>query len=63
VATRPLTREDYADDPTTGDLMDLVMIGHAGVWRPGAKGREIEGRLLDLKTGRCRRIPFERINS
>ena len=49
--------EDNTDDPTAGDLDDLVMIGHSPLWRPGAK-TSTDGRLLDLKTGRYRRIPF-----
>ena len=50
--------EDFTDDPTAGDLNDLVMIGHAAMWRPGMKSPGTDGRLLDLKTGRYRRIPF-----
>ena len=50
--------EDFTDDPTAGDRDELVMIGHAGVWRPGMRSSETDGRLLDLKSGRYRRIPF-----
>ena len=49
--------DDFTDDPTAGDLDDMVMIGHSPLWRPGAK-TSTDGRLLDLKTGRYRRIPF-----
>jgi hypothetical protein len=51
--------DDYTDDPTSGDRNDLLMINHCGVWRPGMKSPETDGRLLDLKTGRFRRIPFQ----
>ncbi len=51
--------DDLTDDPTTGDRDDLLMIGHCGAWRPGMKSPEADGRLLDLKTGRFRRIPFQ----
>ena len=51
--------EDNTDDPTAGDLGDLVMIGHSPLWRPGTPAHDTEGRLLDLKSGRYRRIPFQ----
>ncbi len=51
--------DDYTDDPTAGDRNDLVMIGHCGVWRPGMPSPEADGRLLDVKTGRFRRIAFQ----
>ncbi len=50
--------EDYTDDPTAGDRGDLVMMGHSGLWRPGMPAQDADGRLLDLKTGRFRRIAF-----
>jgi hypothetical protein len=51
--------DDFTADPMAGDRDDLVMIGHCGVWRPGMNSPETDGRLLDLKTGRYRRIPFQ----
>ena len=51
--------DDYTDDPTLGDRNDLLMIGHCGAWRPGMPSPEADGRLLDIKTGRYRRIPFQ----
>lgn len=51
--------EDFTDDPTAGDRDELVMIGHSGVWRPGMRAAETDGRLLDLKSGRYRRVPFQ----
>lgn len=50
--------DDFTDDPTRGNRDDLIMMGHCGVWRPGMPSPEADGRLLDLKTGRHRRIPF-----
>ena len=35
------------------------MIAHSGIWRPGMKASDTDGRLLDLRTGRYRRIPFQ----
>ena len=46
--------EDFTDNPTLGDRQDLLMIGHSGVWRPGVASRKTDGRLVDVKTGRCR---------
>jgi hypothetical protein len=57
--TSGATWDDYTDDPTNGDLDDLLMIGHCGVWRPGMASPDTDGRLLDVKTGRYRRIPFQ----
>jgi Tol biopolymer transport system component len=34
------------------------MIGNSGLWRPGMKSHESDGRLLDVRTGRYRRIAF-----
>ncbi|MDG3007925.1 hypothetical protein [Paludisphaera mucosa] len=51
--------EDFTSDPTEGDRAELAVLGHAGTWRPGMKGSDTDGRLLDLSTGRFRRIPFE----
>ncbi len=51
--------DDFTDDPTAGDLNDLVLIGHFGMWRPGATASGTDGRLLDVRTGRYRRVPFQ----
>jgi hypothetical protein len=56
VAGRPW--EDNTDDPTRDDLSELVMISHSGSWRPGNPSRDTDGRLLDVRSGRYRRIPF-----
>jgi hypothetical protein len=58
-ATDGQTWDDHTDDPTSGNRDDLLMIGHCGAWRPGMNAPETDGRLLDLKTGRYRRIPFQ----
>ena len=50
--------EDFADDPTAGDASDLAMISHSGIWRPGQNAGDSDGRLLDVRTGRLRRIPL-----
>jgi acyl carrier protein len=55
--------KDVSDDPTAGNVGDLVMIGHCGYWRPGQKQYELDCRLMDVKTGRFRRVPFAGINS
>ncbi len=51
--------EDNTEDPTKGDLSELLMLSHSGVWRPGMKAGDTDGRLLDLHSGRYRRIPFQ----
>lgn len=50
--------ESFLDDPTTGDTSELLMMSHSGTWRPGQKSPDTDGRLVDLRTGRYRRIPF-----
>lgn len=50
--------QDFTEDPTGGDPTELVMLGHNGTWRPGTRTGETDGRLLDLRTGSYRRIPF-----
>lgn len=50
--------QDFSDDPTAGNLDDLVMIEHAPGIKVGMKNYELDGRLMDVKTGRFRRIPF-----
>jgi hypothetical protein len=49
---------DDSDDPTLGDLDDLMMIGNAPTVQPGDKNYDLSGGLLDVKTGRFRRLPF-----
>jgi hypothetical protein len=52
--------EDFTDDPTAGraDLNQFVMIGHDGAWRPGRPNPDVDAELVDLTTGRRRRVPF-----
>lgn len=52
--------EDFTDDPTvTAKPNDLVMLGHAPFWKPGGPDHDPDAVLLDLASGRVRRIPFE----
>ncbi len=53
--------EDFSADPTVGNADDLLMIGHNAGWQPGMKSGDTDGRLLDVRTGRYRRIPFQGI--
>ena len=50
--------QDNSDDPTTGNLDDLTMITHQPLLQPGQKNYDTDGRLMDVKTGRFRRLPF-----
>jgi Tol biopolymer transport system component len=50
--------EENTSDPTTGDLDSLAMLQHAGSWQPGSRTPDTETRLVDLTTGKIRRIPF-----
>ncbi len=50
---------DHTSDPTEGtDLNDLVMFGHCAAWRAGMGAKDTDTCLLNLKTGRLRRVPF-----
>jgi hypothetical protein len=51
--------DDNTADPTIGDRSELLMISHNGIWHPGMKAGDTDGRLLDLRSGRYRRIPFQ----
>jgi len=51
--------EDHSIDPTEGDRNDLVMLSHNGLWRVGQEAGDTDGRLLDLRTGQVRRIPYQ----
>lgn len=53
--------EDYSDDPTSGNLDDLLMINHNPSWKPGMKAGDSDACLFDASTGRYRRIPFQGI--
>jgi hypothetical protein len=50
--------DDRTEDPTTHDPDELVMFAHNGEWRPGRPDGYLDGRLLDLKTGHARRVPY-----
>jgi hypothetical protein len=53
------TWKDFTDDPTAGGTpQDLLMIGHYAAWRPGQPSGDFEALLLNMATGRSRRVPF-----
>lgn len=53
------TWKDFTDDPTAGGKPDdLLMIGHYAAWRPGQPSGDFEALLLNMATGRSRRVPF-----
>ncbi len=62
-ATDQYEWEDHSDDPTRGQSEDLLMISHNPTWQPGMKSGESDGLLLNVRTGRYRRIPFQGIVS
>jgi hypothetical protein len=37
---------------------DLLLIGHAGSWRPGSPAHDTDTKLVDIATGEMQRIPF-----
>jgi hypothetical protein len=49
---------DHTGDPTARNADDLAMIGYCGYWRTGAKSFEFDTCLIDVNTGRFRRVPF-----
>lgn len=49
---------DFSDDPTKGKLENLIMIQHQPLATIDRKGGDTDGRLMDVETGRFRRIPF-----
>ncbi len=51
--------EDHTGDPTAADPGNLVMLGHCGWWRPGVQDYETDIRLLDVVTGKMRRVPYQ----
>lgn len=52
--------EDHSGDPTDDvDPNDLVMIGNDGVWQPGRPPGDTECRLMNVRTGQFRRVPFK----
>ncbi|HEX8911397.1 MAG TPA: hypothetical protein VF796_03480, partial [Humisphaera sp.] len=56
------TWDDQSADPTLGDpaaRQDWVMLWHTLAMDPATGRGDPDGRLLDLRTGRMRRIPFD----
>lgn len=54
---------DYTDDPTKGKVGDLVLLAHTAVWEKGRKAGDMTLGLMDVGTGRFRRVPFDGIGS
>lgn len=50
---------DFSDDPTSGKLENLVMLAHSAVWQKGQKAGDMNLGLMDVETGRFRRVPFQ----
>jgi hypothetical protein len=51
--------EDFTDEPTAGDVNELVMLAHSSAWQPGQPAGDVDATLVDLRTGRYRRVPFQ----
>ncbi len=51
--------QDFSDDPTKGKLENLVMLAHSAIWQKGQKAGDMNLGLMDVETGRFRRVPFE----
>jgi hypothetical protein len=49
--TAPITDKAVSPD-------DLLLIGHAGSWRPGSPAHDTDTKLVNIATGEMRRIPF-----
>ena len=62
--TSPIDQQEWEDDssdPTLGNSDDLLLISHNATWQPGMKSGDSDGCLVDVRTGRYRRIPFQGI--
>lgn len=55
--------DDFTDDPTLGDSADLLMISHNASWQPGLKSSDSDACLMDVRTGKFRRILFQGISA
>jgi hypothetical protein len=51
--------KDFSDDPTKGNVGNLVLLAHSAVWQKGQKAGDMNLGLMDVETGRFRRVPFE----
>jgi hypothetical protein len=49
---------DVSDDPTRGKLENLVLLAHSAAWQKGQKAGDMNLGLMDVETGRFRRVPF-----
>lgn len=55
--------DDYTDDPTTGNVDQLAMIGFQPGFKVGQKNRDTELVLIDVQAERLRRVPFEGVEA
>jgi len=53
--------EDYGDDPTNGNVDNLAMLGYRASFKPGQKSPDTDLQLIDVQSGRFRRLPFRGI--
>ena len=51
--------EDKTGPMKSDDPVDLAMIEHSGIWRPGQPAGDLEARILNVKTGESRRVPYQ----
>lgn len=51
--------QDKTSPMKVDDPADLVMIKHSGIWQPGQPASDLEARILNVKTGDCRRVPYQ----
>ena len=49
---------DHTDDPTAGNRTNLAMIAYCSPWRPGRPSPDPDVYLVEVTTGRLRRVPF-----
>ncbi len=50
---------DLTDDPLKGNLEDLAMLANSPAWRRGQPAGDMTLGLMDVGTGRFRRLPFD----
>src|SRR5439155_6038354 len=55
--------DDQTQPWSRAELNDCAMVGHDPLFQEGSKSPGIDGYLLNLRTGRVRRLPYEGITS
>jgi WD40-like Beta Propeller Repeat len=50
--------DDYSDDPTAAGVDNLAMLGYRAGFKAGQKSDDVELQLMDVRSGRFRRVPF-----